>query len=127
VSSVIAGAAAAAVVVAATRSPGGTYNVVDDEPLTRAELDDVLAAAVGRERLRPMPNLPVRLLGDKLDHVVRSHRVSNRALREATGWTPRYPSVRRGLPALVSDGPAVDVGVALDEAEAGVEAVRRLP
>jgi hypothetical protein len=97
--------------------------VVDDEPLTRAELDDVLAAAVGRERLRPMPNLPVRLLGDKLDHVVRSHRISNRAFRQATGWAPRYASLRDGL----SDGPAVDVGVALDEAETGVEAVRRLP
>ncbi|HEX2046150.1 MAG TPA: NAD(P)-dependent oxidoreductase [Acidimicrobiales bacterium] len=127
VSSVSTDDAAAAVVIAATQAPGGTYNVVDDEPLTRAELDEVLAAAVGRKRLRPVPNLAVRLLGDKLDHVVRSHRVSNRALRSATGWTPRYPSGREGFAALVSDRPAVDVGVALDEAEPAVEPVRRLP
>ncbi len=127
VSSVSTDDAAAAVVVAATRAPGGTYNVVDDEPLTRAELDDVLAASVGRTHLRPMPEVAVKILGDKLDHVVRSHRVSNQALRSATGWTPRYPSVRDGFAALVSEGPAVDVGVAPDEAEPAVEAVRRLP
>ncbi len=119
--------AAAALVVAATEAPGGTYNVVDDEPLTRAAFDDVLAAAVGRTHLRPVPDLAVRLLGHRLDHVTRSHRVSNRRLREATGWSPRHPSVRDGIPALVSDRPAVDVGVALDEAEAAVEAVGRLP
>ena len=125
-SSVSTDDAAAAVVAAATRAPAGVYNVVDDEPLTRAAFDDVLAAAVGRKRLRPMPNLAVRLLGDKLDHVVRSHRISNRALRTA-GWAPRYPSVREGLAALVSEGPAVDVGVSLDEPQAVVEPVRRLP
>ena len=48
-----------------------------------------------------MPAFLVRLMGDKLDHVVRSQRVSNRALRQATGWRPRYPSVREGIPAVV--------------------------
>ena len=119
--------AAAAVVVAATEAPAGTYNVVDDEPLTRQVFDEVLAAAVGRTGLRPVPNLAVRLLGDKLDHVVRSQRMSNRALRDATGWRPAYPSVREGLAAVVSERPAVDVRVPLDEAEAAVEAVGRLP
>ena len=119
--------AAAAVVVAAAEAPGGTYNVVDDEPLTRQAFNDALARAVGRTHLRPMPDLAVRLLGDKLDHVVRSQRMSNRALRDATGWRPAYPSLREGLAALVSERPAVDVRVALDEAEAAVEAVGRLP
>lgn len=97
--------AAAAVVAAATRAPGGTYNVVDDEPLTRAQFDEVVAKAVGRKRLRPaLPGVAVRLMGDKLDHVVRSHRVSNRAFREATGWRPEHPSVRVGIPAIVADG-----------------------
>lgn len=119
--------AAAAVVAAATEAPGGTYNVVDDEPLTRQAFDEVLAAAVGRTHLRPVPSFPVRLLGDKLDHVVRSQRLSNRALRDATGWEPAYRSFREGLAALVSEGPAVDVRLPLDEAEAAVEAVGRLP
>jgi hypothetical protein len=47
------------------------------------------------------PNLIVRLLGEKLDHTVRSQRVSNRALGDSTSWHPRYPSVREGIPALL--------------------------
>ena len=94
--------AAAAVVAAATETPTGTYNVADDDPVTRDEFDTVLARAVGREKLRPFPNVVVRLVGDKLDHVVRSQRVSNKALRTATSWQPRYPSVRQGIPAVVA-------------------------
>ena len=93
--------AGAAVVAAATEARSGTFNVVDDDPVTREELDRVLAAAVGRKKLRPMPAFLVRLMGDKPDHVVRSQRVSNKALRQATGWHPRYPSVREGIPAVV--------------------------
>lgn len=99
VSSIRIDDAAAAVVVAATEAASGTYNVVDDDPVTRRDLDAILAWVVGREKLRPMPSFVVRLLGHKLDHVVRSQRVSNRALRTATSWQPRYPGVRQGLPA----------------------------
>lgn len=94
--------AAAAVVAAATEVPAGTYNVVDNDPVTREEFDGILARAVGRERLRPTPSFVVRLMGDKLDHVVRSQRVSNQALRTATSWRPRYASVREGIPAVVA-------------------------
>lgn len=90
---------AAAAVVAAIAAPSGTYNVVDDEPVTREQFDAILAGAVGRERLRPMPGVAVRMLGEKLDHVTRSQRVSNQALRKNTTWAPRYRSVRDGLPA----------------------------
>lgn len=100
VSSVSTDDAAAAVVAAATDAPPGTYNVVDDEPVTREEFDRVLAQAVGRRRLRPMPGLAIRLTGDKLDHFARSQRVSNRALRIATGWAPGFESVREGLPSV---------------------------
>lgn len=101
ISSISTDDAAAAVVAAVTRAPSGSYNVVDDEPVTREEYDRVLAQAVGRKNLRPMPAFVVRLMGDKLDHVVRSQRVSNKALRDATGWRPRYSSVREGIPAAV--------------------------
>jgi nucleoside-diphosphate-sugar epimerase len=93
---------AAAAVMSALEAPSGTYNVVDDEPVTRAMFDLTLARAVGRERLRAMPGLIVRMLGDKLDHVKRSQRVSNRALREKTPWAPQYRSVREGLPAVAA-------------------------
>jgi nucleoside-diphosphate-sugar epimerase len=93
---------AAAAVVAAVTAPSGTYNVVDDEPVTREEFDRVLARVVGRGRLRPLPDLVVRLSGDKLEHVTRSQRVANQALRTATTWTPRHRSVRDGLPAVAA-------------------------
>lgn len=38
---------AATAVVAALDAPSGTYNVVDDEPLTRREWVDAFAAALG--------------------------------------------------------------------------------
>lgn len=101
VSSVSTDDAAAAVVAAVTEAPSGTYNVVDDEPVTREEFDRVLAAAVGRSQLHPPPALVLRLMGDKLDHVTRSQRVSNRALRAATVWRPGHASVHQGIPEVV--------------------------
>jgi UDP-glucose 4-epimerase len=72
---------AAAAIAAALRVPAGTYNVADTEASTNAEIDAALAAAVGVEALRPRPPQDGPL--------ARSQRVSNRRLREASGWTPR--------------------------------------
>jgi nucleoside-diphosphate-sugar epimerase len=72
---------ASAAVAAALRAPAGTYNVADADPATNAEIDAALAAAVGRQALRPAPPHDGPL--------ARSHRVSSRRLREATGWAPR--------------------------------------
>jgi NAD dependent epimerase/dehydratase family enzyme len=71
----------AAAVVAALGAPAGTYLVVDDEPLTRAEQDRVLARAVGRRRLWRVPDVMVRRsrMGRTFD---RSVRASNRRFRE---------------------------------------------
>ena len=77
---------AAAAIVAALRVPAGTYNVVDAEPATNAEIDAAMAAAVGVDALRP------RTPGD--GPMARSHRISSRRLREASGWEPR---VRAGI------------------------------
>ncbi len=49
-SSLWIGDAARAVVAALERAPSGTYDVVDDEPLQRAELVTLIARAVGKER-----------------------------------------------------------------------------
>jgi UDP-glucose 4-epimerase len=76
---------AAAAVVAALGAPAGTYNVADDDPPTRGEIDAALAAAVGRDALWPASEEvpPV------LEPVARSQRLSSRRLREAGGWAPR--------------------------------------
>jgi 2-alkyl-3-oxoalkanoate reductase len=61
-----------------------------------------LAAAIGA----PPPKLPpawlARLGGSTMELFSRSLRISNRRLREETGWTPRYPSVREGWPAVIA-------------------------
>ena len=76
---------AATAVAAALAAPAGTYNVADDDPPTRAEIDAALAAAVGRDALRPaLEHVP-----PELEPVARSQRVSSARLRAATGWAPR--------------------------------------
>lgn len=90
--------AASAVVAALERAPRGTYDVVDDEPLPRAELARAIAGAVGKERLWRLPDVLARLLlGRDLVAVnSRSQRVSNRSFKDATGWTPQVPTAREG-------------------------------
>ena len=85
---------AASAVLAAFDAPSGTYDVVDDEPITRAESRAALAASVGRVRLHALPNAK-RVVGPLGD----SQRVSNQRFRDATGWSPRVKSVRDGWPA----------------------------
>ncbi len=79
---------AAAAIAAALRAPAGTYNVADDDPPTNADIDAALAAAVGVKALRPR--------APQDGPLARSQRVSNRRLREASGWAPR---VRAGTDA----------------------------
>src|SRR5207253_9237242 len=55
---------AARAVVAALDAPAGVYNVVDDEPMTRRELDGVLATAVGGTKLLRAPAAAVRMSGE---------------------------------------------------------------
>lgn len=90
---------AASAVVAALDAPSGVYNVVDDQPLTRAEYVDALAEAldvpppaVRSVDLEPSPGVAV---------VLRSQRVSNKRFEEVTGWRPRFPSARQGWPFVV--------------------------
>jgi len=72
---------AAAAIAGAVRVPAGTYNVVDAEPATNAEIDAALAAAAGVDALRPSTPQDGPL--------GRSLRVSNRRLRSVSDWAPR--------------------------------------
>lgn len=89
---------AAAAVAHALRAPAGVYNVADEDPPQRAAIDAALAAAVGRESLRPA----IDEVPPYFEPVARSQRVSSRRLRDATGW---LPAVRAGTEGwgLVSD------------------------
>ena len=93
---------AAAAVVAALGVPPGTYNVVDDEPLRRREFFDSLAGVLGVAPPRLPPPWLKYLFGSLGEMLARSLRISNRKLRDACGWAPRYPSMREGWPAVVA-------------------------
>lgn len=87
---------AGSAVAAALHVPAGTYNVVDDEPLTKRDYAHALARAAGKRPWVQGPGRLAFLLGDRMASLTRSMRVSNRRFREATGWQPRYPSAREG-------------------------------
>jgi nucleoside-diphosphate-sugar epimerase len=95
---------AADAVVAALDAPAGVYNVADDVPLTRREFADAFAHAFGFKHLRLIPAPLVRLAGGSTAQaLLRSHRVRNAALRDATGWAPSMPSAVEGWAAVAAD------------------------
>lgn len=84
--------AARAIVAALEHAPAGTYDIVEDEPPTTAEINAAMAKAAGRRRLRSLPDFLVQMtMGREIMSVFsRSQRVSNRRFKDATGWSPRY-------------------------------------
>ena len=92
---------AASAVLAALAVPAGIYNVVDDEPLRRREYFNSLASALGVKPPRLQPGWTKYLMGSLGETLVRSLRLSNRKLRGASIWKPKYPSVREGWPEVV--------------------------
>ena len=94
---------AATAVVAALSAPAGAYNVVDDEPVTRAIYFGSLAENLGCRPPRFLPDWTVRLFGTVGPTMARSLRLSNRKLREDTAWKPRFPSVHEGWPAMLAE------------------------
>jgi nucleoside-diphosphate-sugar epimerase len=94
---------AATAVVAALDLPAGVYNVVDDEPLRRREYFGSLAAALGVKPPKLPPAWMARLMGSLGEMLARSERISNRTLRAASGWAPKYRSVREGWPVMVKE------------------------
>jgi 2-alkyl-3-oxoalkanoate reductase len=94
---------AAAAVVAALDAPAGAYNVTDDEPVTRRVFFGALAARLGLKTPRFVPGWATTLLGSAGRLMTRSLRISNGKLRDATGWAPRYPSVREGFAATLRE------------------------
>ncbi|HLZ61000.1 MAG TPA: NAD(P)-dependent oxidoreductase [Ktedonosporobacter sp.] len=77
--------------------PSGVYDIVDDEPVTRAEMLTLLAHAVGRKQLFALPDLLMRLMtGAKYADMSRSLRISNRLFKAVSSWRPSVPDARRG-------------------------------
>lgn len=94
---------AAAAVVEALHLPAGTYNVVDDEPITRGEWAASLAKALGVPPPRPLPGWLTALGGSTTELLSRSQRISNRKLRELSDWRPAVACVRDAWPVILPE------------------------
>ena len=92
---------AATAVVAALGVPAGIYNVVDDQPLRRREFAEAIAGMLGVRPPKFLPAWVPKLAGPLGETIARSLRISNRKLRQASGWTPRYPSAMEGWRAII--------------------------
>jgi nucleoside-diphosphate-sugar epimerase len=104
--------AAAATVLAVERDGPAIYNVVDDEPAPVREWLPVLARALGAKPPRRFPTWLARLFAGDATVVMSTEArgASNAKARQELDWAPRYPSWRRGFPAVysalaVADGP----------------------
>ena len=94
---------AATAVNAALDASVGTFNIVDDEPLTKRSYADALTDAAGVTPWLRAPGRAALILGDRLTSLTRSLRVSNARFRNNTGWAPRYPNARESWPATVTE------------------------
>jgi nucleoside-diphosphate-sugar epimerase len=94
----------ASAAIAALDVPSGIYNVGDDEPLTKREYLDTFTRAFGIRKLRPTPAWLTRIAtGKSAKAVTRSWRISNRKLKAARDWKPKYRSAREGWAAIAAD------------------------
>jgi nucleoside-diphosphate-sugar epimerase len=95
---------AAEAVVAALGAPSGSFNVVDDVPLTRREIADAFAHAFGSPHLRIVPSPVIKAAGGaSAQALLRSLRVRNDAFAQATGWKPTIPSAVEGWAAIAAE------------------------
>ena len=119
---------AATAVVAALTAPAGIYNVTDDEPVTRREHAEIVAAALGTRKARFAPSVVTRAGGPSGSLLTRSQRVSNRRFKDATGWAPAYPTSREGWAVEAADlaAPPADRRVTIARVVLGLLAVSGL-
>ena len=96
--------AAAATVLALEHDGPAIYNIVDDEPAPVREWLPVLAQALAAKPPRRFPTWLARLLAGEVVVVLSTEArgASNAKAKRELGWTPRYPSWRKGFPCVYS-------------------------
>ncbi len=97
----IAAALAASI---ARPDPGRIYNVCDDEP---APPQDVITHAARLLGIDPPPEIPfasAQLPPAAARFYTDNRRVSNARAKAELGWSPRYPTYREGLAAILAAG-----------------------
>lgn len=81
-------------VATALTLPAGIYNVADDEPLPRRQAGLVVAQALGVKPPKAIPAALRAVTPSSGKLLMKSLRISNKKLKEASDWTPQHPSIR---------------------------------
>ncbi|HZN99539.1 MAG TPA: hypothetical protein VFB61_17585, partial [Gemmatimonadales bacterium] len=97
---------AATAVLAALGAQAGVYNVAEDNPVRRRDLANGIALLLGVSPPRFPPRWATPLGGAVGPTLARSLRISNRKLRETTGWATRYPTTLEGIADILRRSPA---------------------
>lgn len=95
--------AASATVAAIEKGTGGqAYNIVDDTPVTWAEMFAAHATAAGTKPPRRLPAWMIRMAAPYFAILMldTSLRVSNAKAKAELGWTPTMPGYREGIATL---------------------------
>jgi 2-alkyl-3-oxoalkanoate reductase len=96
-------AASATVAALEAPSPGGLYNVCDDDPAPVSEWLPAMAAAIGAPPPRHVPRWVGRLMGEHLVSLMCDVRgASNAKIKRELGWAPSRPSWRDGVAELAA-------------------------
>jgi nucleoside-diphosphate-sugar epimerase len=95
--------AAEAFAVATEMATPGLWHVVDDRPAMVAQLLNGLARRLDARPPRRVAPWLARLLAGSytVELLATDMRTSNERFKNATGWTPRYPSIEEGLDQVV--------------------------
>lgn len=75
-------------------TPGETYLVADDTPVTRRDFYTHLAELL---------HAPAARFDHKAEPGAANRRISNAATKSRLGWAPRFPSYREGLPSAIAE------------------------
>jgi nucleoside-diphosphate-sugar epimerase len=91
--------AVSATVLALDRAPAGAvYDVVDDRPVSFAEIVETIAEYTGSPAPRRVPAWIPRLLAPYMARLISMRMpLSNANAKAELGWRPRYPTLREGL------------------------------
>jgi nucleoside-diphosphate-sugar epimerase len=98
--------AAGAFVTATESGKGGLWHVVDDEPVTVADLLNALARRLGAPPPRHLPIWLARVLAgrDTVEFFTRSTRTGNARFKRDFGWQPQFPTYREGIEEIKAKG-----------------------
>ena len=94
--------AASATAVAIENGQAGSYNIVDDQPVSWSEMFTAMAATLDAPPPRALPGWLIRLAAPYVASIVldTTMRISNAKAKSELGWKPEHATLHEGLRAM---------------------------